>query len=102
MGTFDGFHPQVTHTFFFVDSCIPAVGEGARTAVAQAGHILRVLAKILGLGLDLVRTKALVDNLPDYFVVLHLVERARPPKEKIFHSKTWTVGKRTKIVRTRQ
>jgi hypothetical protein len=98
MRTLDRFQVQVALTFVLDDCGVLRVGQRTGAAGAQTGDVVLIATEGLGhsstrhkpvehradplgeaahaskqraLLLDLVRAKALVDRLPDHFVVLH-------------------------------
>ena len=71
MGSLDGLHVQVDDAVFFLDLGVLGVGERTGLAVAEAGQIVFVAAKVLSLGFHFVRTESVVYDAPDDVVLLH-------------------------------
>lgn len=49
MRTLNGLHIEIIHTIGRADSCVARVGKGARLAATEAGDIVLIAAKGLGL-----------------------------------------------------
>ena len=73
MGALDRFHVQITHTFLLSDGGVPTICQRARISVTKTSDVVFVAAEGCVFGhLAFERTVAMVDNVPNYFVVLHL------------------------------
>lgn len=72
MRTFDSLYEQIDDAFLLSNGCIRTIGQGTCTAKTQTCDVVWVLTKsALSSNFRLERAEALVDDLPNHFVVLH-------------------------------